>query len=114
MNIAETIDKIYVGIVESNVDPYRLGRVKVRVLTVYDNIPLEDVPYATPFKSTDGRTFNIPAIGKIVSVVFLKSISQTIACGNTKFSAFLPASQCSLSPFKDDHPMFMWVLWHQL
>ena len=70
MNIAETIDKIYVGIVESNVDPYRLGRVKVRVLTVYDNIPLEDIPYATPFKSTDGRTFNIPTIGKIVSVVF--------------------------------------------
>ena len=55
MNIAETIDKIYVGIVESNVDPYRLGRVKVRVLTVYDNIPLEDIPYATPFKSTDGK-----------------------------------------------------------
>ena len=67
---SDAIDKIFVGVVESNVDPYRLGRIKVRVQTIYDTIPLEDIPYATPFKSTDGKSFNVPAVGKVVSVVF--------------------------------------------
>lgn len=68
--VAEIVDKIFVGVVEANIDPYRLGRVKVRVQTMYDDIPLEHIPYATPFKSTDGKNFNIPAVGKVVSVVF--------------------------------------------
>jgi hypothetical protein len=70
MNYRDVIDKIYVGVVESNIDPYRLGRIKVRVQSMYNDIPINDIPYATPFKSLDGRSFTIPAVGKVVSVVF--------------------------------------------
>ena len=37
-------NKTYVGVVEDNSDPKRLGRVKVRVLDVFDNLKVEDIP----------------------------------------------------------------------
>lgn len=64
------LDKLWVGIVEDNKDPDRLGRVKVRVQSVYDDIPLEDIPWANPIKSLSSRQYEMPAIGKIVSVFF--------------------------------------------
>lgn len=64
------LDKLWVGLVEENKDPDKLGRVKVRVQSVYDDIPLEDIPWANPVKSLSSRIFEIPAIGKIVSVIF--------------------------------------------
>ena len=63
-------NKIFFGIVEDNKDPNRRGRVKVRVQSVFDDIPLEDIPYASPTGSIDGKTFNVPAIGKVVIVAF--------------------------------------------
>ena len=63
-------DKIFFGIVEDNVDPDRKGRIKVRVQSLFDDIPVEDIPYASPSYSVDGKSFNIPAVGKVVSVVF--------------------------------------------
>lgn len=63
-------NKIFFGIVEDNKDPNRKGRIKVRVQSVFDDIPLEDIPYASPSYSVDGKSFNVPAIGKVVSVVF--------------------------------------------
>jgi len=63
---------IYVGIVEDNIDPKRQGRVKVRVLGVFDQIPIEDIPWSSPFNATDGKSFHTPSIGKLVSVVFVK------------------------------------------
>jgi len=62
---------IYVGIVEENKDPKKQGRIKIRVLGVFDQIPVEDLPWASPFNATDGKSFNTPAIGKLVSVVFV-------------------------------------------
>jgi hypothetical protein len=70
MKLKDIIDKIYVGVVEDNIDPFRMGRIKVRVQGIYNNIPLEHIPYASPLKSLDGKTFTVPSIGKIVSVVF--------------------------------------------
>lgn len=64
------LDKLWVGLVEENVDPDRLGRVKVRVQSIYDDISVEDIPWAHPIKTTSGKSFEIPAIGKIVSVFF--------------------------------------------
>jgi len=61
----------YVGIVEDNKDPNRKGRIKVRVQTLYHNIPVEDIPYAYPFTSLAGKEFQVPAIGKLVNVLFL-------------------------------------------
>jgi hypothetical protein len=64
------LDKLWVGVVEDNVDPQRLGRVKVRVQSIYDDIPLEDIPWANQLKNTSARAFEVPAIGKIISVFF--------------------------------------------
>ena len=61
----------YVGIVEDNKDPNRKGRIKVRVQTLYHNIALEDIPYAYPWGGISGKDFQVPAIGKLVNVIFL-------------------------------------------
>jgi len=63
--------KLYMGIVEDNYDPNRKGRIKVRVQSLYNVIPLEDIPYAQPFMDLAGKEFKVPAVGKIVNVLFL-------------------------------------------
>jgi hypothetical protein len=63
-------NKVYFGAVEDNVDPKRKGRVKVRVQSMFDEIPVSDIPFASPYKEFDGENFNIPAVGKIVNVIF--------------------------------------------
>lgn len=63
-------NKTYVGIVEDNKDPDKLGRAKVRVMNIFDEIPLEDIPWASPWKDLNGNTFNTPEVGKVVMVVF--------------------------------------------
>ena len=65
-------NKIYLGIVEDNIDPRRLGRIKVRVQCLFDGneIATEDLPWAFPYKDLVGKTFSVPAVGKIVNVVF--------------------------------------------
>jgi len=63
-------NKLWMGIVEDVKDPNRKGRIKVRVQGLYNNLPLDDVPYASPYQSVDGRDFRLPAIGKIINVVF--------------------------------------------
>lgn len=62
--------KTYVGVVEDNNDPKKLGRVKVRVLDVFDDTPIENIPWANPWKDLSGDEFRIPDNGKIVTVVF--------------------------------------------
>ena len=62
--------RTYVDIVEDNDDPKKLGRVKIRVLDVYDNTPIEDIPFANPWKDLNGNQSNIPDNGKVVTVVF--------------------------------------------
>jgi hypothetical protein len=63
-------NKTYVGVVEDNQDPKKMGRVKVRVMDVFDDIPLEDIPWAMPWKDLNGNEFNLPEKGKVVMVVF--------------------------------------------
>lgn len=63
-------NKTYVGIVEDNQDPDKMGRVKVRVMNIFDDIPLEDIPWATPWKDLNGNEFNTPEVGKVVIVIF--------------------------------------------
>jgi len=63
-------NKIFVGLVEDNIDEKRKGRVRVRVQGVFNDIELEHIPWASPFRGLDGKDFRVPAIGKIVNVVF--------------------------------------------
>jgi hypothetical protein len=70
MELDDLKGKIFVGMVEENEDPKKIGRVKVRVMNVYDEIPVEDIPWASPWKDLNGNEFNIPDVGKVVSVVF--------------------------------------------
>lgn len=63
-------NKTYIGTVEDNKDPKKLGRVKVRVMNVYDKLKIEDIPWATPWKDLNGNAFNVPDKGKMVIVVF--------------------------------------------
>jgi hypothetical protein len=62
--------KTYIGVVEDNEDPKRLGRVKARVLDVFDNTKIEDIPWANPWKDLAGNDFALPEKGKVVIVIF--------------------------------------------
>jgi hypothetical protein len=62
--------KTYIGIVEDNLDPLKLGRLKIRVLGFYNKIKVEDIPWATPWKDLNGNVFNLPEVGKILTVIF--------------------------------------------
>jgi len=64
------LDKLWVGLVEDNKDPKKLGRVRVRVQGLFGDIETEDIPWSSPIKSLSARSFEVPAIGKIVSVIF--------------------------------------------
>ena len=63
--------QFYIGVVEDNKDPKRRGRIKVRIQTLYHEIPLEDIPYAYPLAGLAGKEFQVPAIGKLVNILFL-------------------------------------------
>jgi hypothetical protein len=63
-------NKTYVGVVEDNQDPEKMGRVKVRVMDVFDEFDVEDIPWAMPWKDLNGNQFNSPEKGKVVMVVF--------------------------------------------
>jgi len=43
------VGKTYVGVVEDNQDPKKEGRVRIRVMDVFDDLKLEDIPWATPW-----------------------------------------------------------------
>lgn len=61
---------IYIGIIVDNNDPDKMGRCKIRVKNIYDKIPDEDLPWASPWKDLNGNSFILPEKGKVVSVVF--------------------------------------------
>lgn len=62
--------RTYIGIVENNEDPKKLGRCRIRVIDIFDDIPVDDIPWASPWKDLNGNHFNVPEKGKIVTVVF--------------------------------------------
>jgi hypothetical protein len=70
--MSKTVDpkKTYVGVVENNDDPKKIGRCQIRVLDVFDNFKVEDLPWASPWKDLNGNQFNIPDKGKVVTIVF--------------------------------------------
>jgi hypothetical protein len=69
--------KTYVGVVEDCEDPQKLGRVKVRVFDVFDDVPVKDIPWANPWKDLAGNGFAVPEKGKVVTVVFENADSNS-------------------------------------
>ena len=70
MTTEDLKSRTFVGVVEDNMDPKRLGRCKVRITNVFDKIPTEDLPWASPWKDLNGNGLFLPEVGKVVSVVF--------------------------------------------
>jgi hypothetical protein len=62
--------KTYIGVVEDNKDPDKLGRCKIRVFDVFDKTKIEDIPWASPWKDLAGNEFAVPENGKVVTVIF--------------------------------------------
>lgn len=63
-------NSLYFGIVEDVNDPRKQGRIKVRVQNVFDGLPLDHLPWSSPYIIPNGKSFSIPAVGKIVNVSF--------------------------------------------
>jgi len=63
-------NKIFIGVVENVYDEERKGRIQVRVQSLFNNIPSEHIPWAEPQRSLDGKKFSVPAVGKIVNIIF--------------------------------------------
>ena len=63
-------NKTYIGVVEDNNDPLKIGRARVRVLDVFDDIEVSAIPWASPWKDLNGNEFNVPEKGKVLLVVF--------------------------------------------
>ena len=63
-------NKTYIGVVEDNNDPLKIGRARVRVLDVFDDIEVSAIPWASPWKDLNGNQFNVPEKGKVLLVVF--------------------------------------------
>lgn len=64
------LGKTYLGVVVDNKDPQKLGRLKIKVLDVYDELKTEDLPWASPWKDLNGNEFTVPDVGKVLIVVF--------------------------------------------
>ena len=67
----ELLRDFYVGVVEENIDSTKKGRIKVRVQTLYHGISIDNIPWAYPFGSLNGKEFSVPAVGKLVNILFL-------------------------------------------
>ena len=61
---------IYLGIVDDNNDPDRDSKCRIRVINIFDGLPTEDIPWATPFKDLNGIACSLPDKGKVVGVHF--------------------------------------------
>lgn len=74
---SEAFTASYIGKVEDIEDPKLEGRCKIRVFSLFDDIPTEDLPWAVPygkptFFGQDARagSISIPKVGAIVKVQF--------------------------------------------
>jgi len=73
----DLLDKQFLGIVVDIEDPKKEGRARVRVASLYDEIPVEDIPWAFPKnrgtsfgQAGKGGSVSIPKLNSVVAVVF--------------------------------------------
>jgi len=71
--LKEDVTRSFLGAVEDNNDPEKLGRCRIRVFTIFDPIPTNLLPWAIPdfgFVGSKKGSFIVPTIGTIVNVYF--------------------------------------------
>lgn len=51
-------------------DPYKKGRVRVKVTGIYDGLDIDTIPWASPLKEPNGKSFLRPSKGQVVNVRF--------------------------------------------
>lgn len=73
----ETFVSTYMGVVEDINDPNYEGRCRIRVFSVFDDLPTEDIPWAVPAakpmifgQDAKAGAISIPKVGAIVKVRF--------------------------------------------
>lgn len=73
----DLLDKQFIGIVVDIDDPRKEGRAKVRVASIYDEIPVEDIPWAFPKnrgtvfgQAGKGGNVSVPKLNSVVGVIF--------------------------------------------
>jgi len=74
----DDLSKTFIGEVVNNEDPLKIGRCRVRVFSKFDDLEIEDIPWAFPFysdkfASTESGgfgSFSYPKIGTLVTVQF--------------------------------------------
>ena len=76
-DVNDLLDKQFLGVVMLIDDPRKEGRARVKVQTIHDDIPSEDIPWAYPknksvYFGQDGKagSISIPKVGSIVAVRF--------------------------------------------
>ena len=76
-DIDDLRDKQFLGVVELIDDPRKEGRARVRVYSIHDDLPAEDIPWAYPktkslFFGQGGKagSLSVPKVGSIVAVRF--------------------------------------------
>jgi hypothetical protein len=76
-DINDLVDKQFLGVVVAVDDPRKEGRARVRVETIYDDLEVNDIPWAYPKSKSmifgkEGKAgaISIPKIGSIVAVRF--------------------------------------------
>ena len=74
---SEEFSDVYLGKVEDIMDPKFEGRCRIRVFSLFDDIALEDLPWAVPAnkpmffgKHARGGSLSIPKVGAVVQVKF--------------------------------------------
>jgi len=74
---SDLIDKQFLGIVEDPNDPRKEGRAKIRVISIFDDIAVEDLPWAYPKQKSAffgkgglGGSLSVPKKGSVVAVRF--------------------------------------------
>lgn len=96
MDLRVKYDQRYNGVVEDNNDPERIGRCKIRVMGLYDNIETEMLPWSLPDFSFVGvkGSFIVPELGSVVNVYYddadiyqPRYFSKTLDISNQKFEA---------------------------
>jgi hypothetical protein len=61
---------IYTGEVVDNNDPQKLGRLKIKVINLFDTLTTADIPWANPTQSLHDGSFCIPEKGQFLEVFF--------------------------------------------